>query len=352
MPRPKVSVVIPTYNCAPYLPEALNSVLGQGYEPIEVVVIDDGSTDDTLDVAARYGSRIKLLTQSNAGPAAARNRALQETSGEYVAFLDGDDLWLPGKLEAQTRFLAKRPEVRVLYTGFKAWRTDASGRFPCPMDFATTLPGDTIDEDGSGWIYHKLLFDSLIHIIAAVVHKSVFEEVGLFDDGLSTGSDYDFWIRVSRKFEIFKLANVYALYRIHPNSITHRPQAKNNHYALVTRALRTWGPIGPDGTAADLRALDSHLASVCFMYGYQHFWHGSRLTALNAFLQAARHRPGWRRNLTYLLLSLVPLPVATLLGRARSLQSTRRFNTSSSLHREFDGTTRTGSGRVSRSGEE
>jgi hypothetical protein len=224
---------------------------------------------------------------------------------------------LPGKLDAQMRFLANRPEVKVLYTGFEAWCTDTSSRFPCPTSFATSLPIDAIDEEGSGWIYHRLLFDSLIHIIAAVVHKSVFEEVGLFNDALSTGSDYEFWIRVSRKFEIFKLANVYALYRIHPNSITHRPQARNNRYALLTSALRKWGPTGPDGTAADLDALEAHLATVCFAYGHQHFWHGSRLRAVRAFLQAARHRPGWQRNLAYLLLSLAPLPVATLLGRAK-----------------------------------
>src|SRR5262245_27132826 len=105
--EPLISAVIPTYNRAPLVCDAVDSILRQSYRNIEIVVVDDGSTDDTLSKLARYGDQIRVITQSNAGPAAARNRGIAAARGEFVAFLDSDDLWLPTKIERQVSLLAQ-----------------------------------------------------------------------------------------------------------------------------------------------------------------------------------------------------------------------------------------------------
>lgn len=113
MTPPLVSCIVPTYNGEAYLTEALDSILAQTYRSLEVVVADDGSTDGTLQIAARYGPRVRVVAQANAGPAAARNLGVRETSAPFVAFLDQDDVWHPEKLTRQMGRLGARPELDV-----------------------------------------------------------------------------------------------------------------------------------------------------------------------------------------------------------------------------------------------
>src|SRR5215216_1764150 len=114
----KVSAIIPTYNSARYLTEAVDSVLAQTVEDVEVVVIDDGSTDETELLMRGYGSRVRYLRQQNGGVARARNRGIEESRGQYVAFLDADDVWVPNKLERQVAALEKGPGHRACYSAF------------------------------------------------------------------------------------------------------------------------------------------------------------------------------------------------------------------------------------------
>jgi glycosyltransferase involved in cell wall biosynthesis len=248
MSKPLVSVIIPTYNCGPYIADALDSVLTQDYSPMEVIAVDDGSTDDTREVLARYGDRVRVYSQANKGPAAARNLAVRESRGQYLAFLDGDDLWLPGKLSAQMACLAARPELKVVFGSWFVWRPTDAGVYE-PLNVSESAPEEGIDETESGWIYSKLLFDSVIHIIAAVIHRSVYDTVSGFDESLRTGSDYDFWVRVSRHFEVTKLRRKVAVYRQNLTSVTHVARPENNPYRLLHRALTAVSPISRSCTA-------------------------------------------------------------------------------------------------------
>ena len=279
---------MPAYNARAYIAQAVASVLAQDYANLELLVVDDGSTDGTAQHPALQDRRIHILQQANSGPAAARNLGLAQARGDLVAFIDADDLWLQSKLSAQVSYLQAHPDISIVFGGFHRWEPAADGHFVMPI--VTPAPSDahTLIQP-SGWIYTDLLLDSVIHIITAMVRKPVFDSVGVFDTRLATGEDYDFWLRVSRQFKIDQLAQTLACYRIHPVSLTTIPRPESNEYRVLTQALQTWGVIGPDGQTVDGETLRNRLFGICFGHAYLHFWNGSRRQARKAFAQALGH---------------------------------------------------------------
>src|SRR5262245_18116247 len=212
MTKPLVSVIVPAYNCAAFVRQSIDSVLQQDYGPMEILVVDDGSTDDTVKILGEYGDRIKVLHQANGGPAAARNRAVRAARGEYLAFVDGDDLWLPGHTNALMSYAIAHPEAKVVFADWLVWPAAADGGYS-PLQLPRVVAQPEVDPGAGEWLYGRLLFDSVIHIIASLIHRSAYEAVGGFDESLRTGSDYDFWLRVSRKFSAVKLRTPVAVYR-------------------------------------------------------------------------------------------------------------------------------------------
>src|SRR5688572_15366487 len=169
---PLVSVVIPAYNAARFLPRAVESVLNQSYRPLEVTVIDDGSTDDTARVLEPYRGAIHYLRQPNGGPARARNQGIAQTRGELVAFLDADDLWLPNKLSIQVRSLQDNPRAGVVHSDtFYLDNTTGvqSRRGNPPTDF-------------TGDCYPLMFQRNRITLSTVVVRRECLEQVGGFDE--------------------------------------------------------------------------------------------------------------------------------------------------------------------------
>lgn len=136
---PLVSVIMPAYNARPYIAEAMQSVLSQDYPNIELIVVDDGSVDGSAECAKMFGDRVKVIRQANAGVAAARNKGLDEAKGELIAFLDADDVWLPGKISAQVEYLRQHPETAVVYGTFLRWHAKADGTFDAPRRQSLTI---------------------------------------------------------------------------------------------------------------------------------------------------------------------------------------------------------------------
>lgn len=287
MPRskPLVSVIMPAYNCAGFIEEALASIFSQGIDDIEVVVVDDGSTDNTAEIAAAYDPRVHLLRNAHCGPASARNLAVAHSTADLLAFLDADDVWLPGKLAAQMEFLANHPDARIIYCGFQFWYGDGAGRFP-PAAAIQYSTQEGITPELSGWIYPELLLDSHIHIITALIHRSVFDKVGGFDGSFGKGSDYDFWIRAARHFPAYRLNRETALYRIHGGGITQRVTDICAGYEILNRAIEQYGCSGPDGRKGDEKRIYRRLADICLGHALTHFWHGNARVA-NRFLRRA-----------------------------------------------------------------
>ena len=181
-----VSVVIPTYNRAAQLPAAIESVLGQSYRPVEVIVVDDGSTDGTEAlIRDRYPS-VRFLRQPNRGPAAARNAGIKSSSGCYIAFLDSDDRWLQQKLERQIGLLRDRPEAGLVFS---------SVRF---VDrYGTPVEERRYDASFRGRVAERLLSWSGIVLSSVVVRRSCLDRVGLFEEDLIIGEDWDLYFRLA-----------------------------------------------------------------------------------------------------------------------------------------------------------
>lgn len=186
----KISVVVPTYNRRELLKRALLSVFSQTSLPTEVIVIDDGSTDGTEAMLHREFPQVNYYRQENLGVSAARNLGIQQASGDWLAFLDSDDEWLPEKLASQKAALAANSEHRICHTE-ENWIRDGV-QVKVPQKYAKT----------GGWIFTHCLPLCAISPSTVLIHRSVFTDIGLFDVQLPACEDYDLWLRISANYPV------------------------------------------------------------------------------------------------------------------------------------------------------
>ena len=184
----ETSVIIPTFNRLSFLKEAIESVLSQTYEDFELILVDDGSTDGTKEFAAELSNRLKYVYQENSGPSAARNRGISESQGEYITFLDSDDLWLENKLEIEIDFMKANREAVVCYTD-EIW-----------IRKGVRVNPKNKHRKYSGWIFEQCLPLCIVSPSSVLMRKGFFESVGYFDETLPACEDYDLWLRASLKF--------------------------------------------------------------------------------------------------------------------------------------------------------
>lgn len=292
---PLVSVVIPVFNAAPYLRESVDSVLGQGYPHLELILVDDGSTDGSLEIMRSYGDRVRLVQQNRAGPGAARNRGVRAAGGEYLAFHDADDVWMPGKLDAQVRFMLEHPEFAIVFGQFAFWNPDQDNRYPDPKLFLDRPETWEIKQPMSGSLYVDELMDSCIAMITPLVRREAFDAIGGFDETLLGGSDYDFWLKATHRFLAHKMPLCFAAYRLQTKGVTGTPKAINFPFVVLKRAVDTFGLVGPDGRSANALAVHQRLADTWLNFAWVHMENGNRRTALHALAQHVRHAPRrWR----------------------------------------------------------
>ena len=188
--KPLVSVIIPTYNRGWIIKEAIDSVLDQDFSDYELIVVDDGSDDNTREILGAYGKAITVLQQANRGVSAARNRGIAAAAGGLIAFLDSDDLWLPGKLKTQVKFFEENADAVVNQTQ-EIWIRNGIRVNPKKRHHKF-----------SGMIFERSLALCLVSPSAVMIKKSLFEAVGVFDENLPACEDYDLWLRVSCRYPV------------------------------------------------------------------------------------------------------------------------------------------------------
>lgn len=206
---PLVSVVVPVYNQGEFVRSAIESVLAQGYSPLELIVIDDGSTDDTPDVLRGYAGRAEVIRQDNRGAAAALNRGIRATGGSLVCWLSADDEFLPGKLEAQVAAFRDSPEVGMAHTGYVD--VDGSGTV-----LRTARVPAAVDADPFVNVYWR----NSTNGSTVMLRRDVFDELGGFDESLRADVDADMWMRIALRWRIAVVPGVYVRYRVHGNSLS------------------------------------------------------------------------------------------------------------------------------------
>jgi len=228
MTAPLVSVVIPAYNAGRWIGQAVNSVLAQDWRPTEIIVVDDGSTDDTSSVVSSYGSAVRCVGQPNGGVSLARNRGMAESQGAFIAFLDADDAWLPTKLARQMAALQQQPECAAAYTAVV--EADEALRDRCVKR----------SHDGAVSAEGLLRAGNIVTGSASSVicERRLIFDVGGFDPTLSLCADWDLWLRLAVRTCFAYVDEPLVRYRRTPSSMSRSvPVLERDTLAILERAF-------------------------------------------------------------------------------------------------------------------
>ncbi len=239
----KVSLIMPTYNCATFIRAALDSVFNQTRPPDEVIVVDDRSTDDTAEILRSYGDRIICITclESKGYASAVRNVGLAAASGDYVAFLDADDVWFPEKLAEQIAVLEANPDVQMVYANFN--RTDENDNVIHPgPNRPNAIENGRIVETDEYWddAFCQLAVRCFMHTSSVVVRRAILDKVGFFDDEMIFYEDADLWMRIVHSHKVLRVPKILSSYRARPSSLTkgRRELFVRDSKVLYKKALR------------------------------------------------------------------------------------------------------------------
>jgi GT2 family glycosyltransferase len=213
---PLVSVIVPSFNHQDYVSACLDSILGQTYGNIEVIVVDDGSTDDTRRTLHNYRRYVTVIEQENRGTQAARNVAISLSSGEFIAFIDSDDIWMPNKLELQLAVFDAKPCIGLVYS--YAYRIDSAGNLIHSRGKPQII-GKALNENHD-MVLQELLVEDFIPALTTVIPKWCIEEVGRFDESLLGAGDWDLWLRIAAKYPIACVEQPLGFHRDHAANTT------------------------------------------------------------------------------------------------------------------------------------
>lgn len=210
----KITVIIPTYNSAKYIKEAVDSALSQTYKDIEIIVVDDGSTDNTKDVLKKYidNGKIRYIYQANGGPASARNKGINNSSGEFIAFLDADDIWFPDKLKKQIP-LFNNSDIGLVYSDMEFFGDKFKYCY-----YSEILKRKML----KGYVYKNLILENFIPTSSVVIKRRILYDVGFFNEDrkLFAVEDYDLWLRITKKYKVDFINELLVKYRIHSHKIS------------------------------------------------------------------------------------------------------------------------------------
>jgi glycosyltransferase involved in cell wall biosynthesis len=305
---PRVSVIVPAYNAAVYLPYAIDSVLSQTYPDWEIVIVDDGSTDNTRSVVdsyrARLRERLQYIYQPNRGLSAARNVGIKASRGEFIAMLDADDVWLPHRLARGIAVLDADPKTGLVHA--RVVRIDVHGSITGQLK--------VVPEDLSGRIARKI-YTRRAHLVCPTVmfRKSCLQAAGWFDETMQATEDRDLWFRIALHYSVAYIDEVLAHYRLSPSSIT------SNLDRLLTGQLSFVAKHHKSGAATRLDYLQA-LGNIHRELGDSLFRRGAVTDAIDSYFRAVRYNPFSVPNV-YMLVRAIMDPLVRVCLSATRLSS-------------------------------
>ena len=342
-----MSVVIPTYNREALIGAAVESVLRQSYKHIEIIVVDDGSTDRTRQVVQAYGERVRYVHQANAGAASARNRGLREARGEFIALLDSDDEWFAWKLDAQVHVLDRYPDIGMVWTDMTAVSEDGAilhDRYLRTFYNAHALARieevcDCLDSLSVAWsdaphdlggtpickgdIFSQILLGNLVHTSTLLARRARLHQAGEIDiEFTPLGEDYEFHVRICSHGPVALIEASSMHYRIGAADQLTAPHLGVHTARSNLRTVLRWLERGGARIRLPRRMIRDRLAQAYAWVGEAEMHFGEWNRARPHLWHSLQHRPGQRKALLLLAFSLMPISVfRAALGVKRQLRS-------------------------------
>ena len=330
-----ISVIIPTYNRAHFLSAAIESVLNQTYKNIEIIVVDDGSTDDTQTVLEPFKYAIRYLYTNNGGPAHARNVGMKAASGKYVAFLDSDDTYLPRKLALQIAFKEEHPEIGMVYT---EWSSSYDGKTIAEEYHLRTFHGVY---NRKGWTYEDIfptkgeflcdewerpipyyvgdlfrftLMDPLVPSLTIFFRREVLDVVGYQNEAYHLAEEYEFIVRICKRFPVAFLNVPTYVYRYQEDQISKVNQTATKEKIhidigiekVILQSVLDWGVADKQYYVRNRDWLNSRLAELYHCLGEKWLDYGDAKKARGCFELGLTSDPGWKTNRRDWYLSFLP----------------------------------------------
>jgi len=323
MTAPLVSVIVPTYNCGQYLSRALTSVLEQSDVSFEIVLIDSSTDDSCASIVKHADSRVHYMFQEPRGVSAARNLGIQHAQGEFIAFQDADDEWLPGKLSLQVSAFQRFPDAGLVFTDTMMFR-DGEVVQHSMSRYKLKAWCQTHGSEVPGWyygnLYAQLLIDDCMNTSSVMVRRKVLEQSGTFDEQFRIGEDYDLWLRIARNHPMVYLDRVCCKYRVREDGLSGAHDARgvrwlDAHLAVREKHCRAnWIP------AEHVDLLNDVLGKRYWELGWSHFGCNRFQEARKCFGKILRIYPLRLRIWLYWWSSFLPIPVIESIRELRQVK--------------------------------
>ena len=300
--EPLVSVVITAYNAETTIAETIESVLGQTYPALEIIVADDGSTDATAEIVRRFPA-VKLLQQTNMGQPVARNLGIRASTGQFLAFIDSDDLWHPDKIRLQIQTLMECPEAGWSYCDCLHFAEAVS---------APLYKNSQLLKPHSGWVQHRLLYENFISSPTPVIRREVFEIVGNWDAGVRQCEDWNMWLQIASRYPLVYVPSILAYHRHQNTSLSSQwnlPGYLDANLAVQEKAAEAYPLLR--------RHLSRAKATIYARFALAFLREGRQLPAVRCLWQATTLRPTYTRLYMRWPLVLLPPFVVQALYRLR-----------------------------------
>jgi len=327
--EPEVSVIIPAYNGARYICEAIESVLNQTYRHFEIIVIDDGSTDNTREVLEPYikNSSIRYFYQDNAGPGAARNYGIKYAQGSYICFCDQDDWYEKDNLERKLNLYEKYPKLGFVCSDFlTAYMSNDNNEFVYgesyvkELNLVERIPNACIETKEKNFyifnknVYPEMILGSFVWIGTMMIHKEVFDKVGIFDETLRWSADTDLQIRITRNYSIGFLKTITAIYRQHGSNMSEeRYSLYNDQIKYHIKFLDPfWGL-----QESDKRRIRQNLSDWCFRKGRLLLGTKDHFRSMKDFLEGIKYSPLSLSRYRYLLFAALPPKIVSMFRKQK-----------------------------------